>query len=262
MDLSSLVDALLPTVRLAGSEIMRIYNKGFCEDYKNDGSPVTEADRIAEEIILASLKQVVPNIPVVSEENIASHSLIVGDEFLLVDPLDGTKEFIKRDGSGSFTVNIALIKKKNPVMGIVFAPALDRLFTGFDDQAFEITAIKKKKINVRSAKRINLVAVASSSHRDSQTSKWLIESKISNTISIGSSLKLCLLSTGEADVYPRFAPTMEWDTAAGHAVLNAAGGKVTTSRTAEKFFYGKPGFKNGSFIAWGDYKNLINKINT
>ena len=170
----------------------------------------------------------------------------------MVDPLDGTREFIRPDGNGAFTVNIALIQQGSPVLGIVYAPALDRMFSGrVGSGARELSDGRTCELTVRSVPPSGPVAVASRSHRDPETDRWLADNQVSQTVSIGSSLKFCLLAAGEADLYPRFGPTMEWDTAAGDAVLRAAGGTVTTPGGAP-FVYGKPNYRNGSFVAYGD----------
>ncbi len=251
MDLEYLKLALVPVVRNAGAKIMEVYGKPAATELKGDGSPVTEADAAAEAIILPALHAVAPGIPVISEENTASHKLAVSEAFFLVDPLDGTREFIKRDGKGSFTVNIALIERGRPVFGIVYAPALDRMFVGLaENGATETSRGQTRQILVRDAPDGAITAVASASHRDHATDAWLDTHGVERTVSIGSSLKFCLVATGEADVYPRFGPTMEWDTGAGHAVLAAAGGYVTHPDGSE-FTFGKAEYRNGPFIAWG-----------
>ncbi len=247
MDYAKLIADLTPAVREAGDAIMRIHAKGAVADTKNDGSPVTEADKAAEQILLAALKTYAQEITIISEENAASHSLAAEKQFFLVDPLDGTKEFLKKDGKGSFTVNIALIEQSVPVMGIVFAPALDRMFSGSTQTG---ATENGKPIKVRDVPPSGPVAVASVSHRDAETDAWLEENEISETVSIGSSLKFCLVAAGEADVYPRFGPTMEWDTAAGDAVLRSAGGMVYDV-DGEPFLYGKHAYRNGAFVAKG-----------
>lgn len=251
MDLDFFVNVLEPVVRKAGAKIMDIHDKGLKADFKSDGSPVTEADHAAEAIILPALAQIAPSTVVISEENAASHSLTAPDRFFLVDPLDGTKEFLKRDGKGSFTVNIALIENRVPVMGIVYAPGLDRLFIGIVGKgAIEKSGNESKSLTIRIPPASGAVAVASLSHRDEATNDWLTKHNINVTISIGSSLKFCLVAAGEADVYPRFGPTMEWDTGAGDAVLRAAGGQMTLPDETE-FLYGKADYRNSAFIAWG-----------
>jgi len=255
MKYNELLIKLLPVVYLAGDTIMNIYKQSFKTNYKEDGSPVTIADKKAEKIILSGLKPLANGIDIISEENSESHKLKTKDKFFLVDPLDGTKEFLKKDGKGSFTVNIALIENGVPIFGIVYAPALERMFSGIIKHgAVEYSKKNKKTISVRKIPNSGPVAVASNSHRDSETDVWLREHKIVETISIGSSLKFCLLATGEADVYPRFGPTMEWDTAAGDAILRAAGGTMKNP-DGSNFIYGKKGFLNSPFIAFG--KNNI-----
>ena len=240
-----LIEKLVPAVRLAGDEIMRIYHRNPDAEIKLDGSPVTEADQKAETILLAALRQHAPDITIISEENANSHAIDAPDRFFLVDPLDGTKEFLKRDGKGSFTVNIGLVENRVPVLGIVYAPALEKMFTGSTgDGAF----LNERPIHARKPHNGERTAVASASHRDEMTNQWLAENNISRTVSIGSSLKFCLVASGEADIYPRFGPTMEWDTAAGQAVLLAAGGHVTTPEKTP-FLYGKDEYRNGPFIA-------------
>ncbi|MGI9357707.1 MAG: 3'(2'),5'-bisphosphate nucleotidase CysQ [Rhizobiaceae bacterium] len=247
-----LVEELTPVARKAGDAILDVYAHDVTIESKQDGSPVTIADRRAEAIILAGLRGIAPDIAVVSEENAASHSLTPPDLFFLVDPLDGTREFVKRDGKGSFTVNIALIKNGSPILGIVFAPALNRMFTGIAFEATKTARENDHQIFVRNIPEDGPVAVASASHRDDETDAWLNKNGIERTVSIGSSLKFCLLAAGEADSYPRFGPTMEWDTAAGDAVLRAAGGTVE-HKDGEPLTYGKPDYRNGAFIARGRF---------
>lgn len=249
MNHKQLIEALIPSVRNAGDKIMNIYKKPIVADQKADGSPVTEADRQAEAVILASLSAIVPGLRVISEENVESHRVEAPERFVLVDPLDGTREFLKRDGKGCFTVNIALVEANVPVLGIVYAPALDRLFYGAAGfGAHEVNGSEVKEIQCQEQSENERIAVASVSHRDEETDRWLEENNICRTVSIGSSLKFCLVATGEADIYPRFGPTMEWDTAAGDAVLRAAGGRVENP-DGTPFVYGKPQYRNGSFIA-------------
>ncbi len=255
-----LLERLIDTARSAGDAIMRVYEEAPEASVKSDGSPVTTADRLAEQIILKDLSAIAPDIPVVSEESATSHAIAAPDAFFLVDPLDGTKEFLKRDKKGGFTVNIALINKGEPVLGVVYAPALDRLFAGGRGLgASEISHGTRRKIGIRRCPESGPVAVASASHRESKTDLWLTENLISETISIGSSLKFCLLASGECDVYPRFGPTMEWDTAAGDAVLRAAGGCVKEPEGGP-FTYGKADYRNGPFIACGGWEYKQAKI--
>ena len=257
LDHRVLIEKLAGVALSAGEAIMHVYNDMPEAELKADGSPVTKADRAAETIILAGLDKYAPAVTVISEENEESHRLNAPERFFLVDPLDGTREFLRRDGKGSFTVNIALIENGEPVLGIVYAPALKRLFSGtMASGAEEVSGGLTRPIAVRRVPVSGPVAVASRSHRDKQTDEWLTQQGISETVSIGSSLKFCLLACGEADVYPRFGPTMEWDTAAGHAVLCAAGGFVRTPQN-EPFVYGKPDFRNGPFIARTDRPDLL-----
>ena len=243
-----LLQKLIPVAAAAGEAIMDVYRQGVSVTDKSDGTPVTEADRRAEKIILAGLKEHAPDIPVVSEENAESHGLSPSAAYFLVDPLDGTREFIKQDGKGEFTVNIGLIENREAVFGVLYAPALDRMFSGLVGKgAFEGDV----KLSSGRESIQDRVAVASVSHRDEKTENWLNQHQISKTRGIGSSLKFCLLATGDADVYPRFGPTMEWDTAAGHAILNAAGGRVETP-DGQPFLYGKPDYRNTAFIAWAN----------
>jgi len=258
-DDSLLAESLYETTLEAGRKIMEIYNRDFDVTYKVDKSPVTEADDAAEKIILRDLKILTPNIPIVAEEQANAggtpDSAKSSDKFWLVDPLDGTKEFIKK--GSDFTVNIALIEHGQPRLGIVYAPALGRMFVAKSPKAAVQMEISKGRVIgeetslcVRDVPRSGITAVASKSHRDAETNAFLDKLGITDIVSTGSSLKFCLLAAGEADIYPRFGPTMEWDTGAGHAVLKAAGGTVVNP-DGSPFCYGKPGFRNGFFIANG-----------
>jgi len=253
IDYSYVLKELKVAARDAGNEIMKIYANSIKVNFKEDGSPVTLADKEAEHIILKSLNKIIPEILIISEENLSSHNLKATDQFFLIDPLDGTKEFLKKDGLGSFTVNIGLIENGIPTLGVVYAPALNRMFfASVSTGAFEESNNLIKPIAIRTLPHSGAVAVASVSHRDELTNNWLNDHKIKNTISIGSSLKFCLVACGEADVYPRFGPTMEWDTAAGDAVLRCAGGSVTLPND-KPFSYGKSSYRNGPFIAHGSF---------
>jgi 3'(2'), 5'-bisphosphate nucleotidase len=244
---------LVDLISHAGAVIMEHYEKGTEVWNKDDRSPVTAADQAAEKVIIKGLKEIAADIPIVAEEEVsASGAPQVGDNpFWLVDPLDGTKEFLSRNGE--FTVNIALISERAPILGIVHAPALGRYWWGVKGQGATVRDGEAvSTIRTRRWPDSGAVAVASRSHRDDATNAWLEKMGISETRSAGSSLKLCLVASGEADVYPRFGRTMEWDIAAGHAVLAAAGGVVTTA-DGSAFGYGKePVFDNPAFIAWGD----------
>jgi len=253
---------LNPIALDAGAEIMRLYANGFAVETKSDASPVTEADRAAEAIILKGLATLAPDIPVIAEEEAAAGRLPdIGQRFFLVDPLDGTREFISRNGE--FTVNIALIEQGQPVAGVVYAPALGRLFwgqTGNGAFSADVTGGvigEARPIHVRKAPQDGLRAIGSRSHGAAETQAWLKPYNIRDFVSAGSSLKFCLLAAGEADLYPRLGRTMEWDTAAGHAVLNAAGGRMTRL-DGTPFLYGKrhqvdeAAFANPCFVAFGD----------
>jgi 3'(2'), 5'-bisphosphate nucleotidase len=218
---------------------------------KGDGSPLTEADLAAHDAILAGLAEACPGIPVISEEDATRAEVPPDGPFILVDPLDGTREFLS--GSGDFTVNIALVEDGVPVAGVVYAPALGRLWRGAVGAGATLhEAGAARPIAARTPQAGGLVAVASRSHRDAETDAFLAGLPIAGLRSVGSSLKFCLVAEGEADLYPRFGPTMEWDTAAGQAVLEAAGGRVLTP-SGQPFRYGKAGaaWRNGAFVAWG-----------
>jgi len=251
MDYASFISALTPAVDAAGSFILDIKAKGPTSMTKSDDSPVTIADQKAEHILLAALADLYPDIPVVSEENPDSHHLPAGQQFFLIDPLDGTKEFIKADDDGAFTVNIGLIEYGIPVMGMVYAPARNAFYWGYQGGgAFCRENTDITPITVRDVPAGGAVAVASASHLDSATKNWLTNHQINQITSIGSSLKFALVASGLADVYPRFGPTMEWDTAAGDAILRAAGGMVLHPN-GDIYRYGKQDYRNTPFIAYG-----------
>ena len=246
---SDLLEQVMPVARAAGRAIMEVYGTDHAVNSKADQSPVTEADVRAEAIILAALRRLTPEIPIVAEEAVAAGEVpAVSDKFWLVDPLDGTKEFISRNGE--FTVNIALVHQGAPVMGVVFAPALNRLFAGAQVVgAFLEDATGRRRIHCRSAPPEGLTVVASRSHGDAAAlDAFLAGRKVASLVNSGSSLKLCLVAAGEADLYPRLGRTMEWDIAAGHAVLLAAGGRVTDI-SGRILAYGKVGFENPHFVA-------------
>jgi 3'(2'), 5'-bisphosphate nucleotidase len=244
----------------AGVAVMEVYASDFTARTKADSSPVSDADERAEEIILRRLAIDLPGIEVLAEETAAREG--VGgpraSTFLLVDPVDGTKEFLKRNGQ--FTVNIALIEAGRPTAGCVYAPARKDIYFGGANgwmlNGFSpgqpVGPASGKPLHTRAYPAEGLTAVTSSSHLDPETRAFLEARKIAASTAIGSSLKFCLVATGEADVYPRWGPTMEWDTAAGQAVLQAAGGCVTRP-DGSPFVYGKStdGYLNGPFVAWG-----------
>ena len=245
----------------SGEVIMDVYKSSTFEVLlKSDDSPVTVADKKADELISRGLKKYFPEIPVITEEQVKSHDLNAS-VFFIVDPLDGTKEFIKR--RGDFTVNIALVAHGKPIRGIVYAPARQRLFyTNENGEAVEEIAyfsLSKiglvKKIKTAFSDNTALKVVASKSHRDEKTDEYISKYRCKELISAGSSLKFCLIASGEADLYPRFGQTMEWDTAAGHAILSAAGGTVLQAKDKQPLKYGKPHYRNPFFIA--SSKNVI-----
>lgn len=257
LDFSS-ADALRPLLqpvsdiaRAAGRAIMEIYARDIAVQHKQDASPVTEADEKGEAVILAALAPLLPDVPIVAEESVAAGRVpAVADTFWLVDPLDGTKEFISRNGE--FTVNIALVHQGVPVLGVVLAPALERLFAGVAGAGAWLEDTQgRRQIATRAPGNDGLVVVGSRSHGDAAAmDAFLGGAKVAALRGAGSSLKFCLVAAAEADLYPRLGRTMEWDTAAGHAVLLAAGGQVQTL-DGQPLRYGKPGFDNPHFVASG-----------
>ena len=244
---------LVALARHAGEAIMEIYATDFEHQTKADDSPVTAADLAAEAVIEKGLAVIAPEIPLVAEEAASQGRLpdISGGRFWLVDPLDGTREFLNRNGE--FTVNIGLIENGSPVLGIVHAPALDLTFTGLvgDGATVSRDGRAPAAMSVRPAPSGGVTIVASRRHGDPEAIDRLLRGHpVEDRKTAGSSLKFCLVAEGEADIYPRFGRTMEWDTAAGQAVLTAAGGHVTDEHGAP-LGYGKPGFENPPFIAWG-----------
>ena len=257
-----LARTLIGAALAGGRAVMAVYASDFAVDWKSDETPVCAADRQAEDIIVAMLEQAFPDIPIIAEEACAAGRVpAIGEEFFLVDPLDGTKEFVKRNDE--FTVNIGLIRNGVPIGGVVLAPALQRIYAAAEGRAWsgsvdagcdrvaDLAAMTVRKLHGAP------VAVASRSHVTPETEAALKKAGAAERRSIGSSLKLCLVAEGEADFYPRLGPTMEWDTAAGDAVVRAAGGKVTTTGGAP-LTYGKTqvagmrDFENPFFYAVGD----------
>jgi 3'(2'), 5'-bisphosphate nucleotidase len=246
----------------AGAAIMEHYREDTEITLKGDMSPVTRADHDSEAIILEALARLAPDIEVVSEESCGATIGPLPDRFFLVDPLDGTKEFIKK--RSDFTVNIALIEQKRPRFGLVYAPARALLaLTVAEGEAVEaelppnasgadLHSLRRKCLQARRPGKAGLTALVSASHLDLATEAFLAKLDISERSGVGSSVKFLAIAKGEADVYPRFAPTMEWDTAAGQAVLEAAGGVVIDTEGAP-LGYGKTesGLRNPGFIAWG-----------
>ena len=262
MDYQKLVSVMRTLSLEAGDKIMEIYSSDdFDVKSKSDDSPVTAADEAADAIISAGLRAAFPEVKLVTEEQAATHSA-QGDTFLIVDPLDGTKEFIHR--RGDFTVNIALVEGGIPTRGVVYAPAKSRMFfTQADGTSVEETGDFAKQtvghvtpISVSNADNSALLVVASKSHRDQATDDYINKYAVKDMKSAGSSLKFCLIATGEADIYPRVGRTMEWDTAAGHAVLNGAGGAVVRFDDHSPLTYGKADFANPFFIAYAPSVDL------
>ncbi len=256
MDFADLVPVMRRLALEAGDRIMAVYDgPDFEVRAKGDASPVTEADEAADALISAGLRAAFPDVPLITEEQADSHALRT-QTFLIVDPLDGTKEFVQR--RGDFTVNIAYVEAGVPLRGVVYAPAQGRLFyTLPDGRSVEETGEFSKNqagpcnaIGVARPDNASLRVVASKSHRDAATDAYISRYAVADMKSAGSSLKFCLVATGEADLYPRLGRTMEWDTAAGDAVLRGAGGHVVRFDDHTPLGYGKPGWDNPFFIAY------------
>lgn len=252
-DYARLLDEIAEAAREAGEAILAIVRRGFDVEAKGDSSPVTEADRAAELVILAALARAAPGVPVVAEEEVAAGRIPAhGDIFFLVDPLDGTKEFVR--GGDDYTVNIGLIEGGTPRLGTVFAPATGRLHAGLVGEGAWLDEGEGSKPIVTRPRGHQLTAVASKSHLNQATIDYLQEAAgACDHVAVGSSLKFCIVAEGKADIYPRASPTSEWDTAAGHAVLLAAGGLVD-GPDGEALRYGKPTFLNRGFVATSGWK--------
>jgi 3'(2'), 5'-bisphosphate nucleotidase len=247
-----LLDELTEVARLAGAEILKVYASDFIANRKADQSPVTEADLAAEAVIIAALHRMTSDVPVIAEEQAQAHGLPeqAPERFWLVDPLDGTKEFLARNGD--FTVNIALVEGVVPVLGIVHLPALGQTYRSHGGAAERsIGRSRFERVAARPLPAEGATMTISRSHAaDERVKVEALGEHVHTTIVAGSSLKFCRLAEGAADLYPRFGTTMEWDTAAGHAILAAAGGSVCGLDGAS-LAYGKPGFRNPHFIARG-----------
>ncbi len=262
-DIKDLALALIHTAQSAGELILRYRESGAAVDYKQDGSPVTDADKAAEELILNDLARLAPGLIVVAEESAS----VIGEDFnasapfFLVDPLDGTRDFVR--GGKDFTVNIALIRECFPVFGLIYAPASERLFVTLEpDAAFSaalkpargapFSGLKMTALHTRTPDPAGLGVLASRSHMNEKTSRFIEGLSVGGMVQCSSSLKFCLLAEGGADVYPRLAPTCEWDTAAGQAILCAAGG-IVLGEDGAPLSYGhvERKFLNPGFIAWG-----------
>jgi 3'(2'), 5'-bisphosphate nucleotidase len=252
MDEERLLDDIAEAAREAGAAILDIVEGGFDVEQKGDLSPVTEADRAAELIILAALARAAPGVPVIAEEEVAAGRIPAhGGTFFLVDPLDGTKEFVR--GGDDYTVNIALVVDGSPVVGTVFAPATGRLHGGIASRhAWLDEGQGRRTIACRDCADPPIV-VASKSHFTQNTSDYLaLAAPGCGYEAVGSSLKFCIVAEGRADLYPRLSPTSEWDTAAGHAVLLGAGG-LCVGPDGTPLRYGKPAFLNRAFVATGGW---------
>jgi 3'(2'), 5'-bisphosphate nucleotidase len=246
-----LAEALLGTAEAAGSAILELYGAAVDVRLKQDRTPVTDADLAADRIIAARLGALFPDVPLVSEERAEDRERKLDSvpRFFLVDPLDGTREFLER--TDEFTVNIGLIENGLPSAGIVHAPALRESFVAVGGVAYWMNGeTRRGPLRARRRRGDTVVILASRFHRDARTDAFIAEQGEARLLTAGSALKFGVLARGDADLYPRFGPTMEWDTAAGHAVLKAAGGSVCTLDGAE-LGYGKPGFENPPFIARG-----------
>ena len=263
MDYGKLMEVQRRLAVEAGERIMEIYrSSAIAVEYKSDLSPLTLADRTADALISAGLREAFPRLSLVTEEQPTSHS-IAETTFLIVDPLDGTKEFVNR--GDDFTVNIALVENGIPTRGIVYAPARNRMFrTEADGGSVEETGpfhpdlpgnMRPIKVAVPDSRA--LTAVGSKSHSNEATRAYIDRYRVAGVRNIGSSLKFCLVAAGEADFYPRLGPTMEWDTAAGHAVLRGAGGKVVTLDDHRPLRYGKTGYRNPGFVAFAEGVELM-----
>jgi len=254
-DFAPLLPAVCDIARQAGAAIMTVYATDFTAERKADGSPVTEADTAAEAIILPVLRAQTPDIPIVSEEHMAEGEApdVSGGSFWLVDPLDGTREFLKRNDE--FTVNIGLIVDLEPVFGVLYAPALDDLYfgAGAGSAMRSLNSGEAQPVQCRDIPAAGMNVMVSRSHRQGgKVDQYLSDKNVHALVPCGSALKFGVLAAGEADLYPRFGPTSEWDTAAGHAILRAAGGDIETL-DGQPFAYGKSqdNFLNPGFVAYG-----------
>ncbi|HLG88579.1 MAG TPA: 3'(2'),5'-bisphosphate nucleotidase CysQ [Alphaproteobacteria bacterium] len=256
--LAGLLPELKRVAEEAGRATMRFYGAPEAV-WKADGSPVTAADHASEKVILPALRALTPDIPVISEEEAAAgvSPEVRGSRFWLVDPLDGTKEFIKQNGE--FTINIALVEDHVPTLGVVHVPVTGETYAaaGPGSATLSVGGAAAREIAVRKPPTAGLTIVASRSHGDGEAmDRFLDGLKVAERRPAGSSVKLCLVARGDADLYPRLGPTMEWDIAAGHAVLLGAGGRIETE-AGEPLLYGKPDFRNPHFVAYGGWDKSV-----
>ena len=246
----SLAKSIRDIALVAGEEILSVYESDFSVRNKKDLSPVTAADEAAERVIIEGLSKLEPSFHVLAEESFSRGAIPnVGNEpFWAVDPLDGTKEFISKNGE--FTVNIGLIKNHIPVLGVVYAPAINQLYlsSGQWQVTMEVDGLPPEIISSKKMNPNQLIVVASRSHRDEDTDSFLSTLNIADLTSAGSSLKFCVIASGKADVYPRFGPTMEWDTAAAHAVVKYAGGEILKMGSNFEISYNKENLLNPEFL--------------
>jgi 3'(2'), 5'-bisphosphate nucleotidase len=245
------VDEVVQIARKAGERVLEIYNSSFQVEYKNDGTPVTQADLEANKIITSSLKQLYPEIPIISEESeeIPFEVRKNWEFFWLIDPIDGTKEFVKK--SGEFTINIALIEKDTPVIGVIYAPVLKKMYSAKKEHGAFLNGEKLPLAKTERPFRV----VSTKSHKNRETEKFLDNLKKEQPnleiIGIGSSLKFCLIAEGSADLYPRFSNIMEWDTGAGDCIVREVGKSVLDFKNSKPLIYNKENLHNPFFIAKG-----------
>jgi 3'(2'), 5'-bisphosphate nucleotidase len=249
------LNQILPHIRSiakeAGQIVLRYYFDSTAAQTKADGSPVTAADHASEAVILPALRHLTPNVPVISEEqHAAGLSGQVGHEFWLVDPLDGTRSFVEK--TDEFTINIGLVRDGHPVLGVIYLPVKGEIYAAAGvGTAVHCAGSRDRPISVRAVPEDGLTILASRSHNDEpRLAAWLNGRRVKEQLRSSSAYKFCLLAEGKGDVYPRFGRTGEWDTAAGHAIVEAAGGSLETP-DGGPLVYGKENFLNDDFIAWG-----------
>ncbi len=250
-DIEALAAAARDIAERAGARILEVYHSEFAVECKSDHSPLTQADRAAHQLIAQELARLTPDLPILSEEGTIANYQTRRQwrRYWLVDPLDGTREFVKRNGE--FTVNIALIDNQRPVLGVVYAPVLDTTWFAVGGRAFRVKDGVQAPLRVRPVGDA-IVAVVSRSHRDQRIDTVLARIPRLEEVSVGSSLKFCLVAEGKADFYPRFGPTSEWDTAAAHCVVEGAGGRVSRIDLSPLRYNTKASLLNPDFVVTGD----------